>query len=92
MPKRVDSNQPAIVKALRAVGATVVHVHEVGHGFGDILVGRNGINYLMEIKDGDKPPSKRKLTPDEQIFHQWWRGQVEIVNSPAEALLVIGAI
>ena len=53
MPARVDANQPVIVAALRAIGATVQHLHAVGQGCPDILVGYDGVNFLMEIKDGD---------------------------------------
>ena len=44
----------------------------------------------MEIKDGSKPPSARRLTPAEQEFFDTWRGQVCVVNSVAEALGAIG--
>jgi hypothetical protein len=40
-----------------------------------------GINYLLEVKDGEKPPSQRKLTADEVRFHNSWMGQIAIVNS-----------
>ena len=36
---RVDANQPEIVKALRGVGATVQHLHKVGQGCPDLMVG-----------------------------------------------------
>jgi hypothetical protein len=87
---RIDANQTEIVQALRGVGATVAITSMVGGGFVDIVVGFRGRNYLFEIKDGSKPPSKRKLTPDEQEFHDTWRGTVFIVNSVDEALQVLG--
>ena len=93
MPKyaaRADANQPQIVDILRQVGATVQHLHTLGEGCPDILVGYQGANYLMEIKDGQKSPSKRKLTDDEQEWHLIWRGQVAIVKDEVEALEVIG--
>ena len=93
MPKyaaRADANQPQIVDILRQVGATVQHLHMVGSGCPDIMVGFQGQNYLMEIKDGQKSPSKRKLTDDEQEWHDIWRGQVAIVRDEVEALEVIG--
>lgn len=62
---RVDANQAAIAEALRSCGATVQLIHTVGKGCPDLLVGFGGINLLLEVKDGSKPPSKRKLTPDE---------------------------
>lgn len=89
---RADANQPDIVEALRAVGASVAHIHMVGQGLPDIIVGFHGVNYLMEIKDGGKPPSKRRLTPNEQDWHDAWRGSVVVVNDEDQALRAIGAI
>lgn len=83
---RTDSNQVAIVSALRKLGATVLHLHTIGKGCPDIIVGHQGINVLMEIKDSAKPPSARKLTADEQKFHDAWRGQVAIVESVDQAV------
>ena len=89
---KADRTQPEIVKALRQVGATVQHLHTIGKGCPDILVGIRGINVVMEIKDGTLSPSKRVLTDDEKDWHESWRGQVCIVNSVDEALTAIGAI
>lgn len=90
--KRADANQPDIVQALRQAGASVQHLHEVGRGCPDILVGFRGMNYVAEIKDGNKPPSKRKLTPDEQAWHLAWRGKVEIIETVDDALKLIGVL
>lgn len=92
MPKRVDANQPAIVQALREVGASVQHLHAVGRGCPDILIGFRGVSYVAEIKDGSKPPSKRRLTPDEEEWHQKWRGQVAIIETIEDALRLIRVI
>lgn len=89
---RIDENQREIVAALRAAGATVEPLHFVGRGFPDILVGYRGQNYLIEIKDGRKPPSRRRLTPDERAWHGHWRGQVAIAESIEDALRIIGAV
>lgn len=89
---RVDNNQADIVAVLREVGATVQTLHFVGKGCPDILVGFRGVNYLMEIKDGNKAASKRQLTPAEREFHATWAGQVVIVEDYEAALAVIGAI
>lgn len=83
---RVDANQSKIVAALRKIGATVQHLHTIGKGCPDILVGHRGQNVLMEIKDSAKPPSARKLTPDEEKWHAEWAGQVHIVSSEQEAV------
>jgi len=84
MFKKVDSNQTRVVKALRDLGATVQHLHAVGKGCPDIVVGYKNRNYLLEIKDGEK-----KLTPDQVIWHYDWKGQVEVVTSPEHAIETI---
>ena len=87
----VDANQKLIVKALRQAGATVQHLHAVGAGCPDLLVGFRGFNHLVEVKDGHKPPSARKLTPDQVVWHDEWRGSpVHVVKSVTEALAVLG--
>ena len=92
MPKRVDSNQPEIVADLRAFpGVTVTHTHEVGKGFGDIVCGYRNRSYLFEIKDPAKPASKRKLTPAEYKFHKSWTGQIDVIETAEEALLIMEA-
>ncbi len=70
MPRRVDKNQPQIVKDCRALGMTVLHLHEVGKGCPDIAVGWRGKNALIEIKS-----EGGELTPDEKEFFAMWRGQ-----------------
>lgn len=86
---RVDDNQKQIVEALRRVGASVLITSQLKNAF-DILVGYKGINYIMEIKDGNKPPSQRKLTKGEQNFKDNWKGgEYYIVNSINEALNII---
>jgi hypothetical protein len=89
---RVDENQPRIVEVLRGAGATVLHLHTLGKGAPDICAGFRGRNFLMEIKNGNKPPSKRKLTADESAFFDTWAGQVSVVNDENEALQLIGAV
>lgn len=86
---RKDSNQDEIIKALRQMGATVTSVHQIGNGLPDILVGFRGKNFLLEIKDGKKPPSKRRLTADEKKWFKLWRGHAHVVNSVDEAIEVI---
>ena len=89
---KIDSNQPAIVEALRGVGASVAHTHMIGQGFPDIVVGFRGVNYLMEIKDGSLAPSRRQLTEDEKDWHNAWHGAVVIVESVEDAYKAIGAV
>lgn len=87
---KVDRNQREIVAALRQIGASVQPLHMVGKGCPDLLVGYQGNTYLYEIKDGQKPPSKRKLTPDEIKWIGDWQGDpVYIIKDIYDAIEVI---
>jgi hypothetical protein len=83
---KIDENQPAIVKALRQVGASVVSLSNIGDGCPDLLVGFRKRNYLMEVKDSSRKPSERRLTYDESQFHGRWVGQICVVETVEEAL------
>jgi hypothetical protein len=87
-----DANQPEIVEALRAAGASVQILAAVGGGCPDLLVGYRGHNYLMEVKDDAKPPSKRGLTDKQKEWIRKWRGSWTRVENVRDALQTIGAV
>ena len=72
---RVDENQSPIVNGLMLLGAKVQLLHAVGQGCPDILVGWKGKNFLIEIKNPDKPAGDQKLTSDQVKWHKFWTGQ-----------------
>jgi len=86
---KVDENQRNIVAALRAIGCSVAVTSAVGSGFPDLVVGDWGKTYLMEVKRGDKPPSRRVLTQDQIDFHASWHGQICVICTVAEAISFI---
>lgn len=86
----VDANQGEIVEELRKAGCTVSPTSQAGEGFPDLVVGRAGANYLLEVKDGAKPPSGQKLTPKQVKWHSEWTGQVHVVNSVEQAFEAVG--
>jgi len=98
--RRVDDNQSDIVRQIRVIGGNRVTVYvtsSVGKGFPDIVVGckhKDGTrrNYLFEIKDGNKQPSARRLTPDEKMFFDAWAGQVSVIYTADEALEIMEII
>lgn len=87
MRGRTDKNQAEIVKVLRQVGATVTDTSQVGNGFPDLVVGYRQQNFLLEVKRNDLPI---RLTSDQKIFHEQWRGKVHLVRNQDDALQVIG--
>lgn len=95
MPKRKDRNQAECVRLWESVGA--VWIDTTGDpmiGFDGILIHRGRI-WLIEIKDGTKPPSARRLTTNEQERHALVAragGTIHIVTCPDDGLRLMGLI
>lgn len=88
----VDANQAAIVSALRSAGVLVHPLHTAGQGCPDLLCGFRRPNRLalVEVKDGAKRPSERRLTPAQVAFFEEWAGfAVYVVTSVDEALALV---
>ena len=83
---RTDKNHTQIVSVLRRLGFSVLSLAAVGKGCPDILCAKRGANYLLEIKDGTKPPSARRLTDDQHKFYQNWTGQYQVIKSVEEVI------
>lgn len=83
--RRIDANQGTVVSYLRALGWDVFITSTLGRGFPDLVVGRPGFTCVVEVKDGDKPPSRRRLTEDEVKFRDWWRGHYVLAEGPEDA-------
>lgn len=91
---KVDSNQAEIVAELRRHAYGVLLLHAVGGGCPDLLVSTattdgGSVNVLLEVKDGGKSPSARRLSDDQVRFHAEWPGPVHTVETPGEALAVM---
>lgn len=90
---KVDANQEQVVEALRAAGASVQTLAAVGKGVPDLLVGYQGQTLLLEVKDGRKPLSQRRLTEDQLKWHGAWRGgPLAVVDGPEAALRMLGVL
>ena len=89
--KRTDDNHSAVVEELRSVlhDGTVLDASGAGNGFPDLVIGWKGRNYLVELKDPGKPPSRRKLTTAQVGLHQNWQGQIAVCHSAAEIMATI---
>lgn len=84
--KKVDENQKQIVKAFRDMGATVFHLHEVGKGCPDILLGYKGNTILVEIKRD----AKATFTAAQIEFMAKWQGSKVIrINNVDEAIALL---
>ena len=88
MSHRADLNQETIVKTLRQFGCTVAILSQVGGGVPDLLCGFCGKNYLIEVKNPDK---KWKLTAQQEIFHEYWKGKIYVVESVNDVIKIFEA-
>ena len=89
---KVDANQAAIVRALRQIGASVQSLADIGDGCPDLLVSFRNRMFLMEVKDGNQPASKRRLTEAEENWIRNWQAPVLIVESVDQALKFMNSI
>lgn len=91
-----DGNHNAIVDELEALGISVLDLSAVGSGCPDLLIGRAGRNYLVEIKPATGPKREQGIRKDrkgdqQRRFHEGWRGTVFVAHSTEEILKRIGA-
>jgi len=87
----LDRNQEPIVIALRAAGAAVASLANVGWGVPDLLVGFRGELFLLEVKNPLTSYGRKGLNVMQEKFKaRGW--PVTIVRSQEEALRIIGAI
>jgi Holliday junction resolvase len=75
---RIDDNQNEIVKLFRKLGWTVLIISQLKNCC-DIMVSKSGRTIAVEIKDGEKIPSKRKLSEGEEKFRDSWQGEYKLV-------------
>lgn len=87
---KVDANQREIVQTLRKCGVSVQSLAQLGKGVPDLLIYSPRSGYmLLEIKDGRRKPSERRLTEDEQRWIQNWRGPVHKIETVDQALKTV---
>ena len=85
---RRDEGERLIIDGLRAVG---VWVHSLNaKNIPDLLVGYRSRLILLEVKDGNKPPSRRKLRPGQRDLADQLKGfpvfKVESLDDAFRAL------
>jgi len=77
-----DNNEAEIVTALQRVGCSVAYAERQPY---DLLAGRAGRTYLLEIKD-----RKGRLRESQLVFGASWKGHYKVVRSVEEALEAVG--
>jgi hypothetical protein len=70
---RRDSNHREVINEFEKLGWEVLDIADLKNCC-DIVAAVNNITICVEIKDGSKPPSQRKLTSGEDAFMKRWKG------------------
>lgn len=90
---KIDANQTQVVSALRSAGVKVLSLAALGQGVPDLLCCFRGVLVLLEVKDGRKVPSARRLTADQVEWHREWADvPLHVVESPEQALKAMGCV
>ena len=90
--KRKDANHNPVQEHLEKLGWSVADTSALGYGFPDLVVSRPGFTVVIEIKDGSKCPSDRKLTPAEETFKKNWTGPYVLALDPEDAAKQLNAL
>jgi hypothetical protein len=69
--RKKDDNHDEIVDEFKRLGCGVKDVHDLPN-FVDIIICYKSATVMVEIKDGAKPASARKLTSGEKKFSDEW--------------------
>lgn len=91
---RRDTNHEAVVKALRDIGVGVLDTGSAGGGMPDLVTFWRGHVRLVEVKDGQRPPCERRLTPAQEMTRSLARAHgcdIYVVESVDQALEVHGS-
>lgn len=83
---RTDANLTLIVDAFRSMGCSV---NVRNDDMADLDVGYRGISMIVEVKDGKKPPSKRKLTTNQLKKRETWTGGIRLVQDLDDVQTVV---
>jgi hypothetical protein len=86
-----DKAEPAIISALVAAGASVEALSK--KGVPDLLVGFQGVTYLLEVKTpgASKSGNNAKANAGQAEWRERWRGAiVHVVETVEQALQAIG--
>lgn len=80
-----DANHVEVVSAFRKLGWYVLDVGQLKNCC-DLVVSKYGYTIAVEIKDGNKPPSARKLSDGEAKFRDEWLGKWRLIESVEDVI------
>jgi hypothetical protein len=82
---RVDANQGEIVETFKRMGWAVLNISQLKNCC-DLMISKNGRTVAVEVKDGSKVASARKLSKGEADFKLVWDGEYALIESIEDAM------
>lgn len=82
---RKDENHKSVGDYLRSLGWSVLDLSHAGEGVPDYAVSTRTFAALVEVKDGNKKPSARKLTDAQVKVRNDWQGPYIVALSGEDA-------
>jgi len=76
-----DSNENFLTCCLLKLGWNIKSTSQVGNGFPDAVVGRDGIIALVEFKLEVQAKPETQLTKPQLHFHSLWPAPIYIIRS-----------
>jgi len=83
-----DDNHNAVVDVFRRCGYNVIETYAIDCGF-DFFAWAAGKVFVIEVKDGEKPPSQRKLTDNEEGAKRLYDKYYHVLKSVGEAIELV---
>ena len=77
----VDKNQNEIIKAFEQCGCSVLNCARIGSGFPDLVVGFQGNNYLVEVKNPANSYGKKGLNSNQIEWANNWPSPVLVART-----------
>jgi Holliday junction resolvase len=71
---RIDASQPGMVEALEAMGFGVISTAALGGDAPDIIVGKLGLNLLVEVKTPGRENREKARIARQADFRARWPG------------------
>ena len=85
---RKDANHNEITDLFISMGWSVLDISQLKNAC-DAFVSKGHRTIAIEIKDGKKPPSQRKLSKGESEFKDSWNGEWALIESTEDAIKLI---
>lgn len=80
-----DANHNEVTNTFASLGYSVLDISQLKNCC-DAIVAKGNRTIAIEIKDGSKPPSQRKLSEGEKTFRDNWNGEWALIESVEDVI------